>query len=222
MDPQTGDVRALIGGRDYLDSQYNRATLAQRQVGSAFKAFVYTAAVAAGYPPTHRLVDQPIRLAMDRRRFWEPKNFDGRYLGGVTMRQALAGSRNVPTVRLAMEVGVDQVVSMAQQAGLRGNIPNVPSVVLGTAEVTPLDLTAAFATFATLGSHPDPRLVTRVLDGQGEVVWSQEPSSTTTLDPAVTFIVTSMLKDVVNRGTATAVRGVGFHGVAAGKTGTTN
>jgi penicillin-binding protein 1A len=222
MDPQTGDVRALIGGRDYLDSQFNRATQAQRQVGSAFKPFVYTAAVAAGYPPTYRLIDQPIRLAMDRRRYWEPKNYDGRYLGGVTMRQALAGSRNVPTVRLAMEVGVDQVVSMAHQAGLRGNIPSVPSVVLGTAEATPLDLTTAFATFATLGSHPEPRLVMRVLDSQGQVVWAQEPSSTTSLDPAVSFIVTSMLKDVVDRGTGTGVRAAGFRGVAAGKTGTTN
>jgi penicillin-binding protein 1A len=126
------------------------------------------------------------------------------------MRQALAGSRNVPTVRLAMEVGIDQVVTMAQQIGLGGHIPNVPSVVLGTAETTPLDVTSAFATFATLGSHPAPRLVTRVLDSQGQVVWSQEPSSTSALDPAVAFIVTSMLKDVVNRGTATAVRAVDF------------
>jgi membrane peptidoglycan carboxypeptidase len=111
---------------------------------------------------------------------------------------------------------------MAQQIGLGGHIPHVPSVVLGTAETTPLDVTSAFATFATLGSHPMPRLVTRVLDSQGQVVWSQEPSSTGALDPAVAFIVTSMLKDVVDHGTATAVRAAGFRGVAAGKTGTTN
>ncbi|HSL70531.1 MAG TPA: PBP1A family penicillin-binding protein [Longimicrobiales bacterium] len=222
MDARTGDVRALIGGRDYLDSQYNRAVSAERQPGSAFKPFVYAAAVAAGYPPSYRLVDEPIRMVLDRRRTWEPKNYDGSYAGVVTMRQALTQSRNVATVRLAMDVGVDQVVAMAQQTGLQGTIPNVPSVVLGAAEVTPLHLTSAYATFATLGTHPEPRLVTRVVDRDGRIIWSQEPFASTVLDPAVAFIVTDMLKDVVDYGTGTAVRAVGFSGPAAGKTGTTN
>lgn len=222
MDPRSGDVRALIGGRDYDDSEYNRATQARRQAGSAFKPFVYAAAVAAGYPPTHRLMDEPLRLALDRSNTWEPRNYDGRYAGPVTMRDALAHSRNIPTVRLAMDIGIDRVISMAHQAGLEGDIPSVPSVVLGTAEVTPLALTAAFGTFATLGSHPEPRLVTQVVDRTGRVVWAQEPQVVRVMDPAVAYIVTSMLKDVVNRGTATAVRAAGFSGPAAGKTGTTN
>jgi len=222
MDPRTGDVRVLIGGRDYDDSEYNRATQARRQAGSAFKPFVYAAAIAAGYPPTHRLLDEPLRLPLDASNVWEPRNYDGRYAGPVTMREALAFSRNIPTVRLAMEVGLDRVISMAHQAGLEGDIPLVPSVALGTAEVTPIDLTAAFGTFATLGAHPRPRLVTRVVDRTGRVVWAQQPQVARVMDPAVAFIVTSMLKDVVNRGTAAAVRSVGFSGPAAGKTGTTN
>ncbi len=222
MDPRTGDVRALIGGRDYDDSQFNRATQAVRQPGSAFKPFVYATAVAAGYPPSHRLVDKPIRLALDRRNSWEPKNYDGTYSGTVTMRDALVYSKNVATVRLAMEVGVDRVVATARQIGLNGRIPNVPSVVLGSAEVTPLALTSAYSTFATLGTHPEPRLVTRVVDRAGTVVWTQEALTSNALDPAVAYIVTSMMKDVVDRGTGTAVRGAGFTGVAAGKTGTTN
>ena len=222
MDPRNGDIRALVGGRDYNDSQYNRATQAVRQPGSAFKPFVYAAAVSHGYGPSHRLVDRPIRLALDRSNTWEPKNFDGSYSGVVTMRDALTYSKNIPTVRLAMDVGIERVVDMAHQIGLQGRIPNVPSVVLGSAEVTPVALTAAYATFATLGSHPQPRLVTRVVDRTGAVVWGQEASITQALDPSVAFIVTSMLKDVVDRGTGTAVRGTGFTGVAAGKTGTTN
>ena len=222
MDPRTGDVRALIGGRDYDDSQFNRATQAVRQPGSAFKPFVYATAIGAGYPPSYRLMDKPIRLALDRRNSWEPKNYDGSYSGVVTMRDALVHSKNVPTVRLAMEIGVDRVVETARQIGLNGRIPNVPSVVLGSAEVTPIAVTSAYSTFATLGTHPEPRMVTRVEDRAGNVVWSQEPMTRNALDPAVAYVVTTMLQDVINRGTGTAVRGVGFTGVAAGKTGTTN
>jgi penicillin-binding protein 1A len=222
MDSRTGDVRALVGGRDYDDSQYNRATQAMRQPGSAFKPFVYAAAVAGGFPASHRLIDRPFRLVLDRRTTWEPKNYDGSYSGALTMREALTYSKNVPTIRLAMEVGIDRVVQMARQIGLEGHIPNVPSVVLGAAEVTPLSMTSAFSTFSTLGTNAKPRLITRVEDRNGVVVWSQEPTTGRALDAAVAYIVTSMLKDVVDRGTATAVRGAGFSGVAAGKTGTTN
>lgn len=222
LDPRTGDVRALIGGRDYEDSQFNRATQAARQPGSAFKPFVYAAAVSAGYPPTYRLMDRPIRLVLDRQRIWEPKNYDGSYAGALTMRDALTYSKNAATVRLAMDVGIDRVVSMAHQIGLEGRLPHVPAVVLGAAEVTPLNLTAAYATFASMGQHPRPRLITKVVDRNGNVVWSQEPMIRTALDPAVAYLVTSMMKDVIDRGTGTAVRAVGFQGAAAGKTGTTN
>ena len=222
MDARTGDVRALVGGRDHQDSQYNRATQARRQPGSAFKPFVYAAAIAAGYPPSHRLTDRPFRLALDARGTWEPQNYGGLYTDALTMRDALTYSKNVPTIRLGMEIGINRVVAMARQIGLEGRIPRVPSVLLGTAEVTPLALTSAYSTFATLGRNAKPRLITRVEDRAGAVIWSQEPATTPVLDPAVAYIVTSILKDVVDRGTGSAVRSAGFDGVAAGKTGTTN
>jgi penicillin-binding protein 1A len=220
MDARTGDVLALVGGRDFEDSQFNRATQAQRQPGSAFKPFVYAAAVSSGYAPTHRLVDQPLRYVLDTGRVWEPQNYDGSFSGVVSMRQALARSMNVPTVRLANEVGISRVQSTAAQFGL-GSLPSNPSVVLGTSEVTPMQLTAAFAAFATLGQRPEPRFVTRVVDRRGAVVWQSQPRAQRVVDPAVAFVTTSMLQDVVDRGTGTGVRGAGFRAPAAGKTGTT-
>jgi penicillin-binding protein 1A len=220
MDARTGDVLALVGGRDFDDSQFNRATQAMRQPGSAFKPFVYAAAINAGYPPSHRLIDQPLRYTLDNGRVWEPRNYDGSFAGVVSMRQALTNSKNVPTVRLANEVGISRVLGMAEQFGL-GRMPSNPSVVLGTAEVTPLQLTAAYAAFATLGQRPEPRFVTRVVTPSGETVWAQQPAARQVIDPAVAFITTSMMQDVVDRGTGTGVRGAGFSGPAAGKTGTT-
>lgn len=222
MDPRTGDVRALIGGRDYIDSQYNRALRAKRQPGSTFKPFVFAAAIADGYPPSIQLVDQPLRVALAGGGSWAPRNEDGIYAGTVTMRQALAVSSNVATVRLARKVGLNRIIAMAHRIGVTRRIPAVPSIVLGSVEMTPLEVTSAYATFATLGSHPEPRLVTRVLDGKGNVVWQKRPSSARVLDPAVAFVVTNMLKDVIDRGTATSVRDVGYWGVVAGKTGTSN
>jgi 1A family penicillin-binding protein len=220
MDARSGDVLALVGGRDFNDSQYNRATQAMRQPGSAFKPFVYAAAVGAGLAPTHRLVDRPLRYVLDTGRVWEPRNYDGSFAGVVTMRQALTQSRNVPTVRLANEVGMGRVLGVAEQFGL-GRMPSNPSVVLGTAEVTPVRLTAAYAVFATLGQKPEPRYVTRVLDRNGRVVWQQMPRVDRVIDPAAAFLTTSMMQDVVDRGTGTGVRAAGFSAPAAGKTGTT-
>jgi 1A family penicillin-binding protein len=220
MDARTGDVLALVGGRDFDDSQFNRATQGMRQPGSAFKPFVYAAAVSSGFAPTHRLADQPLRYVLDNGRVWEPRNYDGSFSGAVTMRQALAQSKNVPTVRLANEVGLRRVLGVAEQLGL-GRMPSNPSVVLGTAEVTPVRLTAAYAAFATLGQRPEPRYVTQVVDRNGRVVWQQPPRSDRVIDPAAAFVTTSMLQDVVDRGTGTGVRAAGFSAPAAGKTGTT-
>jgi penicillin-binding protein 1A len=138
------------------------------------------------------------------------------------MREALAVSSNVATVRLAMKVGLDRIVAMAHRIGITEDIPKVPSVVLGSVEMTPLEVTSAYATFATLGSHPVTRFVTRVRDGDGKIVWQKRAATERVLDPSVAFIVTDMLKDVVERGTATSVRDVGYRGVVAGKTGTSN
>jgi penicillin-binding protein 1A len=159
-------------------------------------------------------------MVIDRGRVWEPKNFEGSYSGVVSMREALRYSKNVATVRLANEVGLNEVLRLAENMGL-GHIPANPAVVLGTAEVTPMDLTAAFGAFATLGNRPWPRYVTRVEDRNGAVVWSQPSNAERVIDPAVAYLTVSLMQDVVNRGTGTGVRAVGFRGAAAGKTGTT-
>jgi len=222
LDVRTGDVLAMVGGRDFWESKFNRATQARRQPGSAFKPFVYAAAVAAGYPPTHPLVDQPLRRVLSNGTVWSPRNFGGSYAGVVTMREALVASRNVATIRLAEEVGLREVIALAERMGIPGPIPAVPSIVIGASEVTLLELVAAYAAFASLGVRPEPRLVTRVEDREGRVVWQRPPRTRRVLDPAVAFVVTDMLRDVVDRGTGTAVREVGFTSPAAGKTGTTN
>ena len=220
MDPRTGDVLALVGGRDYDDSKFNRAMQAKRQPGSAFKPFVYAAAISAGYSPSYQLIDQPIRLMVDRNRSWEPRNYGDSYAGVISLRDALVQSKNVATVRLSGEVGLSRVIGLAEQMGL-GRIESNPAVVLGTAEVTPMQLAQAYTPFATLGQRTDARLIERVVDRDGQTVWAQQPSSQRVLSPAVAFITTNILEDVVNRGTGTGVRGGGFSGPAAGKTGTT-
>jgi penicillin-binding protein 1A len=220
MDAATGDVLAQVGGRDYDDSEFDRSTQAERQPGSDFKPFVYAAALQSGIPPTYRIVDRPLRYVMGHGKVWEPTNYDGMFLGAVTLRQALYQSRNVPTVRLSLEVGLPRIQQLAEQMGM-GHIPSNPSVVLGTFEVTPMQLTEAYTAFATLGQRAEARYVTDIRDRNGGTVWSQSPQNDRVLDPAVAFLTTNILQDVVDRGTATAVRAAGFHGAAAGKTGTT-
>ncbi|MBX6364131.1 MAG: PBP1A family penicillin-binding protein [Gemmatimonadetes bacterium] len=222
LDAATGDALAWVGGRDFGDSRYDRVTEARRQPGSAFKPFVYAAAVQAGYPPTYRLTDTPVRFALDRHRSWAPKNYDGVFKGPVTMEQALTESRNVPTIELARAVGLDRVIDTAHQLGIESELPAVASLPLGVGGVTPLELTDAYAAFATLGSRPEPRLVPRVEDRDGNVVWEPAPQATQVLDPAVAFVMNAMLRGVVDRGTGMAVRAAGFGGPAGGKTGTTN
>jgi penicillin-binding protein 1A len=221
MDARTGDVRALIGGRDYHDSQFNRAFNANRQIASTFKPFVFAAAIAAGYSPSFRLSDQPLRMMVGGK-VWSPENDEGEYHDQITMRQALAASSNVATVRLANLVGLDRVIAQAKRAGMHGPLPSVPSVVLGAVEATPLELTAAYATLASLGKQPQPRIVTRVLDAGGRVLWQQPTVAKPGVDPSVAYAVNEMLKDAIDSGTALPLRAAGYHGVVAGKTGTSN
>ncbi len=222
LDATTGDVLAMVGGRDFSDSRFNRAVRARRQAASTFKPFVYAAALANGFTPAHRIDDTPIRRDMGGGKTWTPRNHDGRYADAISLRDALVLSSNVATIRLAEDVGLDRAVAVAQGMGLQGPFPLVPSLALGVAEVTLLELTAAYAAFATLGQRPEPRIVVRVVDGHGRVVWRREPDVREVLDPGVAFLTTDILRDVVERGTGTAVRAAGFRGPAAGKTGTSN
>jgi penicillin-binding protein 1A len=222
MDASTGDVRALVGGRDFSQSRFDRATQARRQPGSAFKPFVYAAALADGYAPSQLVSDSVLRLELAGGEVWEPRNIDGSFEGTVTMRDALVRSRNVPTIRLAADVGLNQVVRLAHRSGIRSDLPAVPSLAIGTAGVTALELTASYTAFARLGTAVPPRFVTRVENLNGRLVWLDRPQVRQVVDSAVAYLVTSMLQEAVDRGTATAVRRSGYRAAAAGKTGTTN
>jgi penicillin-binding protein 1A len=222
LDVASGDVLAWVGGRDFRQSRFDRVRNAHRQLGSAFKPFVFAAAINAGRMMSQSLADEPLRVPMDRRRVWQPKNFDGGFEGRVTLREALVRSKNVPTVRLATDVGYDLVARLAEDAGVP-DVPRLPSMALGTASVSPLELAGAYTAFAGMGDAVHPRLVTKVERANGEVVWEAEPvQKRRVMAPAVAYIVTDALREALQRGTGSEVRRSGFRAPAAGKTGTTN
>jgi penicillin-binding protein 1A len=221
MDAQKGGVRALVGGRDYEDSKFNRATQALRQPGSAFKPFVYLTALERGRDPTYRLEDAPLRLTLAGQ-VWEPRNYTGQYDGPITLRDALTRSKNVVTVRLAQEVGMDEVIERARELGIESEISPLPSTALGASEVRPIELAEAYAPFANLGDRVRAHFIRRIESRDGRVLWEAPEEREEVVSPAAAFVLTSMLQDVVDRGTGTPVRAAGFRGPAAGKTGTTN
>ncbi|HEX8692310.1 MAG TPA: PBP1A family penicillin-binding protein [Longimicrobium sp.] len=224
MDARTGAVRALVGGRDFEDSKYDRAFQARRQPGSAFKPFVYLAALQRGIPPTQVYQDAPVRMVLTGGQVWAPRNYTGRYDGPMTMREALTRSKNSVTVRVAEEVGMDEVIQTAHELGISTDIPDVPATALGAAEVRPVELVSAYAAFANGGVLVTPTVLRRIETRDGEVLWEDtgEGAGRRVLDPAEAFVLTTLLRDVVDRGTGTPVRAAGFRGPAAGKTGTTN
>ncbi|HEX6068732.1 MAG TPA: PBP1A family penicillin-binding protein [Longimicrobiaceae bacterium] len=222
MDAASGEVRAMVGGRDFVDSKFNRATQMQRQAGSIFKPFVFLAALDRYGSPAQMVEDAPIRIELAGGRVWEPRNYTGRYDGPITLRDALARSKNSVTVRLAQEVGMDAVARQAEELGITTEIPSVPSAALGAADVRPIEVVRAYGAFANGGRLVEPHFIRRIVDRHGRTVWESGSSSSQALDPAKAFVLTSMLQDVVARGSGTAVRAAGFRGAAAGKTGTTN
>jgi len=222
MDPRTGAVRAMVGGRSFDDSKFNRAVQALRQPGSTFKPVVYAAAVQNGRPPTYILDDSPLTLAMAQGDTWSPQNFENEFEGQIPLRRALYQSRNVPTVRLGMELGEQTVVDMARKMGLSTAIPLYPAVHLGAASVYPLEMVAAYSTFATLGMQARALGIARVENAQGEVLWSPETVRVPVLSPEEAWLMVDMMKDVVRRGTAAGAVGSVFAIPSGGKTGTTN
>ncbi len=229
MDPRSGHVKALVGGRDWNHSQFNRATQALRQTGSVFKPIVYTAAIANGFPASHVIYDAPLELDQydpegDSTWIWSPKNYNNRFNGPLTLRDALRRSINVVTVKLAMEVGMETVVQYARRMGLRGEIPRVAAVAIGAASVRPIEMVEAFTTFATLGTRVSPQPILRIEDRKGRVIWEAATERERILDPQTAWIMLTMLRDVLNAGTAARIRReyLGPEIPAAGKTGTTN
>lgn len=225
LDPHTGEVKALVGGRNYLESQLNRA-LAQRQPGSAFKPFVYAEALSTvfrGGPevvtPATFVIDEPTSFPSVGGPY-EPENFGGRYSGKVTVRQALTQSINIPTVKLAEMAGYEQISDLAKRAGLGDHIEPTPSVALGSYEATPLEIAGAYTIFANHGVYVAPALITEVRNRDGQLNYSHTPDPRQVLDPRVAYLMVNLMEGVLASGTGTAVRKLGFTVPAAGKTGT--
>ena len=222
IDPSTGALRALVGGRRIERKGFNRATRARRQPGSAFKPFVYAVALQYGHTTATMVDDEPITIGEGRDE-WTPANFNGEYAGRVTLRDALAHSANAATVRVSREIGIPRIIAQARTMGITSSLPDVPALALGAGAVTPLELTAAYAPFGNGGVRVTPYAVEQIEDIFGRVLWSRPPSSTpSALDAREAFLVTSMLRSVVDDGTGRAVRSAGIRGPVAGKTGTTN
>jgi penicillin-binding protein 1A len=225
LDPATGDVLAMVGGRDFRHSQFNRATQALRQPGSSFKPFVYAAALEQGKSPLYRVSDQPLIINLPDGRTYVPRNFSNDYDGDLTLREALKRSKNIATIRLGQEIGTAPVASLAARAGVETPVPNYPSVFIGAAAVYPLQLIAAYAAFANGGFRVAPRYIRSIEDASGRVLWEPRTERRIAFTPAVSWIMTDMLREVVDGGTGSAVRTVGglpYSIPAAGKTGTTN
>jgi penicillin-binding protein 1A len=224
LDAGTGDVLAWVGGRDFLHSRFDRVVGGRRQTGSAFKPFVYAAALGAGRMLSEHVADHPIQVHLDRRRVWEPKNFGDEYDGEVTIRDALVRSKNVPTVEIANDVGMQKVADFARRAGIESPMDVSPSLALGTVAVSPLELATAYTAFASLGNAVKPRLVLKVEEPDGTLLYQAPPvERRRVIEPAVAFLVTDVLRDAVARGTGTAARQALPPKVpVAGKTGTTN
>ena len=225
LDPRTGEIKAVIGGRDYGQSQLNHA-LAHRQPGSVFKPFVYAAAfdnavdgVQPVITPATTIDDEPTTFEFDGN-YYTPNNYHERFMGRVTVRDALTNSLNVATVKVAELIGYGRVVQVARKMGLGMNIQPTPSVALGAYEMTPIDVAAGYTTFATMGTRAEPQFLRIVVNADGTPLEKFTPQTHLALDPRVAFLVDSLLKDVLNRGTGASVRARGFTLPAAGKTGT--
>ncbi len=222
MEPETGLVKALVGGVDYERSQFNRATLAKRQPGSAFKPLIYSAAIDKGYTPSTIVEDAPISLPDGKHGRWTPKNSSGKYAGRVPLRTALAQSLNTISVRLALAIGIDPLRDYLRIFGFPTPFPRAYSIALGAAEVTPLDLTRAYGVIASGGRRFDPVFITSVTDENGDPVDfpGTQPRHELVMNPATSYIVTKMMTGVIESGTAKDALRLGRP--AAGKTGTTN
>ena len=223
LEAKTGYIRAMVGGRDFEDSKFNRATQALRQPGSTFKPIVYSAAVEAGYPLSHVMVDDPLSVELDPAEPpWAPQNYDLEFDGPMTLRRALYLSRNIIAIKLGMELGEQAVISEAAKFGITTRVPAFPSIHIGSADVIPLEMIAAYTTFANLGTRTIPNAVLRVEDRSGKIVWQPPVRSVEVMDTLHAWLMTDALRDVVRHGTAVGSVGARINFPAGGKTGTTN
>jgi penicillin-binding protein 1A len=228
IEPFTGYVRALVGGYDFVEGGFNHAMDAKRQPGSSFKPFIYGAALEAKdgdrylFTPASILMDLPVihEKSDFEKKGWKPENYDERFLGPMRLRVALALSRNAVTVALLEKIGLDKTIDFARRAGISSVINYDYTTALGSSAVTPLEMTSAYATFASQGVHTEPVIITSIVDARGNVLESYEPQPQETIDPTTAYLVTSLLESVVKEGTGRGARSLDKP--LAGKTGTTN
>ena len=224
IEPSTGDVKALVGGRDYAMAPFNRATRALRQPGSSFKPFIYAKALEDSMSAATIVPDTALSIMMSDGRVYSPDNSDNKFLGPITLREALTHSRNPVAVQLALRIGLDTMVEVARRVGITTPIAPVPASALGASVVRPLDYVAAYTVWDNLGSVVEPRIVTRIEDAAGHVVYQKAPSvPQSVMDPRIAFIIRDMMRDGAERGTGVPARKLVPPSVpVAGKTGTTN
>ena len=223
LEARTGHVLAMVGGRNFAESAFNRAVQAHRQPGSAFKPFIYTAAIDNGFRASDLILDTPVVYeANSAGEEWRPQNYSATFLGPMTLRFALKKSQNIPAIKLLGKVGISVVASYARRMGIKSPLQHVLSLALGTSEVTLDELTAAYTPFPNQGMRVEPLSVLRVEDRSGQVLESNGSRTEEALSPETAAIVTNMLEDVINSGTAAGARSRGFTRPAAGKTGTTD
>ena len=221
MDPQTGFILAMVGGRDFSASQFNRATQAKRQAGSAFKPIVHAAALDKGFTPATIIVDEPIAYVdVPGKEPWEPKNFDREFWGPITMRKALTFSRNIPTVKIAQAIGLDYLIQYAKNLGIKSKLEPNLSLALGSANLSLLELTSAFGVFASQGYRAEPIFLTQIRDKDGNILEEVEPVAIEVISPQTAYLIASMMQSVIQEGTGQRAKALGRP--AAGKTGTTN
>ena len=221
IDNRTGQIRAMVGGLSFARSKFNRATQAQRQMGSGFKPIVYTAAIDRGLTPTTILIDTPVSYpAGAGKPPWSPHNYDGKYEGAVTLRHALEESRNVPAVRTMDQIGAKQVIEYARRFGLQGPMEPYLPIALGAAEASLLELTAAYAAFPNQGVLMKPYQILKVVDRQGNLLEENRPQPREAIRADTAYVMTSLLRGVVQRGTGAAAAALEWP--LGGKTGTTD
>lgn len=222
LDPTTGVIRALVGGRDFGHSQFDRALQARRQPGSAFKPILYATALQHGLPVTARIQTTPVAVSTGNVQVWRPTDHLAASVEELSVRDALAFSSNHAAVRVGEWLGEKRVIETAAALGISTALPALPSIFLGAAEVVPAELVAAYAAFGNGGLRIEPHLITRIEDDEGNLLWKAPHTFKQVLDPGTAFLTLSLLEDVVDRGTGDIVREAGFWLPAAGKTGTTN
>src|SRR4030042_1986966 len=220
LDPHTGAILAMVGGTDFAQSQFNRALQARRQPGSAFKPFVYTAALSAGRTVVSMTDDSPTEFDRNGKERWKPRNYHGTFLGPIPLIEALAKSRNLATIRLLNDVGVASVLRTAKTMGIESPIERNLSIALGSSGVTLLEMCTAYATFANGGPRPAPFFLREVRDSRGEVLERTTPGAEQAISPETAYLMVRMMQEVIQSGTGKGARGLGHF--LAGKTGTTN